>query len=213
MSTSLDTRISLVEDSREYTLSFTALCRASEHLHLVSSHSTVKDALSGLCEHRADVVVLDLGLPDGDGIDVLRQLKGKMPDAQWLVLTVYEDDLHLFQALEAGAVGYILKDQALQEGLVAAIDEALAGGAPMSLSIARRVIERFRQPKQKNAHLPELTRRENEVLQQLARGYSAKKVADILGISHGTVRCHQKSIYRKLHVNSVVAAVSELKQV
>jgi DNA-binding NarL/FixJ family response regulator len=130
------------------------------------------------------------------------------------VLTVYDDDIHLFPALQAGAVGYIVKGDTSLSALVQAIVEVIDGGAPMSMGIARRILQEFKGLQHEEPPLPVqgLTSREVEILDLLATGLTTKKVADQLSISHATVRSHQKNIYRKLQVHSLVEAVLMLQR-
>ena len=203
----------IVEDNRAYLDELCQLLDDIPNIRVVATFHSVTDTLQSVGTLNADVALVDLGLPDGCGIDIVRQLSNHT-DIESLVLTVYDDDEHLFPVLEAGAVGYILKDQTVQSELVGMIEEAVGGGAPMSLGIARRVLDHFRHPAPKKieantqAQKDPLTTREREVLEQLSKGYSAKKVANELGVAYNTIRCHQKNIYKKLHVSSVVAALS-----
>jgi DNA-binding NarL/FixJ family response regulator len=202
--------VAIVEDSGVYRELLSDLCRNSPELTFAGAFDSIGAACDGLPQLAPDLVLMDLGLPDGDGTEILQRLKRQGCRSEFLVLTVYDDDKHLFPALEAGAVGYILKEQADENGLIAAIKEVVRGGAPMSASIARRVLNRFSERNGDGLRSAALTQRENEVLEQLARGYSAKKVAQILDISYETVRCHQKNIYKKLQVSSVLEALSAI---
>lgn len=205
-------RVAIVEDNAVYRgLLRDIFCRRSRQLELLAAYSSAQEAHARLPSLEPDVVLVDLGLPDGEGIEVIRHLHRSRCRCQCLVLTVYDDDRHLFPALEAGATGYVLKDQSDETTLVAAIEEVMRGGAPMSQSIARRVLSYFRDRQASSAASPVLTTRENEIMEQLALGHSARKVAQLLQISYHTVRCHQKNIYEKLHVKSVVEALAALR--
>jgi DNA-binding NarL/FixJ family response regulator len=201
-------RVAVVEDNAEFRDELCALLAAAPATELAGRYATGAAALAGISNARPDVTLIDLGLPDLSGVEVIRRLRSNEVPTEFLVITVYDDDQHLFAALEAGAVGYIVKERAVNAELIAAIEEAVQGGAPMSLGIARRVLARFRRSAENQAPLPELTRREREVLEHLAGGFNAKKAAEMLGITYATIRCHQKSIYRKLHVNSLLEAVT-----
>lgn len=201
-------RVAVVEDNTEFLDELCALLAASPSTALVGRYTNGVDAIAGIARERPDVTLIDLGLPDVTGVDVIRQLRRANVGTEFLVITVYDDDRHLFAALEAGAAGYIVKERAAEAALVAAIEEAVQGGAPMSFGIARRVLARFHHHDEDAPPLPELTRREHEVLEHLANGFNTKKAAEMLNISYGTIRCHQKSIYRKLHVSSLLEAVT-----
>jgi len=203
--------VAVVEDSGGYRDLLCDLCRDSTQLSLSGSFGSVQTACEQLPLLEPDLVLVDLGLPDGNGTEIIRHLRKLGCKSECLVLTVYDDDRHLFPALEAGAIGYVLKDQADQESLIAAIQEAQRGGAPMSASIARRVLSHFGRGATQVVKAAALTQRENEVLEQLAKGFNAKKVSQILQISYETVRCHQKNIYKKLQVSSVVEALTAIK--
>jgi DNA-binding NarL/FixJ family response regulator len=148
---------------------------------------------------------MDINLPGVDGIECVRRLKAKMPDVQFVMLTVYEDSNRLFKSLVAGASGYLLK-RTPPARLLAAIREAYAGGSPMTPQIARRVVQHFQQAPEPSK-LQKLTPREQEVLDQLAKGFRYKEIVDNLHISSGTLNSYISSIYDKLHVHSRTEAV------
>ena len=204
--------VAIVEDNDVYRELLSSLCEASPRLRLLAACSSLDDARRRLRSLDPDVILVDLGLPDGQGPDAVRQLRQSHPRSECLVLTVYDDDRHLFAALETGASGYLLKEQTDEASLIAAIQETVQGGAPMSASIARRVLQSFRTRAPRAVTSPALTTRENEIMERLAQGHSARKIAQLLNISHHTVRCHQKNIYKKLHVKSVLEAVAVLNR-
>jgi DNA-binding NarL/FixJ family response regulator len=144
--------------------------------------------------------MMDIHLPNLSGIECTAKLKAQMPDLAVLILTVYEDEGKIFQALKAGATGYILKRSHPRE-IVQAINEVLEGGAPMTSSIARKVVDSFRDPGEVPSPGGTLSRRETEVLQALSKGLSNKEIGDELSINVETVRWHLKQIYDKLHVH------------
>ena len=158
-----------------------------------------------------DIVIMDVNMPDIDGIEAVRRLKPEMPDVQFLMLTVYDDSDNIFGALSAGATGYVLK-RAPREELLDSLRDIHAGGSPMSGAIARKVVRSFREaqptPKSHPPELAELSPREREVLDQLARGYLYKEIAGALGISVTTVNTYVRRIYEKLHVHSRSQAVA-----
>jgi NarL family two-component system response regulator LiaR len=199
-------RIAVVEDNAVFLQELEALLEKAPQLELVGKFRSAAAAVNSIPELAPQVTMIDLALPDGSGVDVIRQLSGTI-DTEWIVLTVFDDDQHLFSALKAGAGGYIVKGQATGLAIISAIEEVINGGAPMSLSIARRLLEHFRQKADNLSKMRHLTKREVEVLDLLSKGFSTKKVADMLFISYDTVRCHQKNIYRKLQVHSLVEAV------
>lgn len=204
MSTNIN--IALVEDEPLYRQLVLDLCRACS-VNVRGVFHRADDATRALPSLDLDIALIDLGLPDADGADLIATLRRLAPRTQCLVLTKFDDDAHLFRALECGAAGYLLKDALDLHRLRTALDETLSGGAPMSSSIARRVLAAFHVPRA-SADFSMLTDRESEILDHLAAGHGAKHVSRLLGISYETVRCHQKSIYRKLQVNSVVQAVA-----
>ena len=201
-------RVAVVEDNTEFLDELCALLDSSAATQLIGRYTNGADAIPGIAHERPDVTLIDLGLPDMTGVDVIRRLRRADIDTEFLVITVYDDDRNLFAALEAGAVGYIVKERAVDAELIGAIEETVRGGAPMSLSIARRVLAHFHGDAERRPVTQDLTRREHEVLEHLSKGFSTRKAAEMLNISYATIRCHQKSIYRKLHVNSLLEAVT-----
>ena len=159
-----------------------------------------EEALKVVPKIRPDLVMMDIHLPNLSGIECTALLKQQLPSLAVLMITVYEDETRIFQALQAGASGYILKRGHPRE-IVRAIGEVLAGGAPMTSSIARKVVESFRAPTRTDAHEEIFSRRENEILHALARGASNKEIAEDLHLGVETVRWHLKQIYDKLHVH------------
>lgn len=172
---------------------------------LVSDEAeSIATARAMLRRDRPDVILLDLGLPDGSGLELLESIGG---DRRVVVLTASDDDHHVFEAFRAGAIGYLLKHE-LAGRLQSAVREALDGGAPMSPAIARRVLESFRRPPQATDD-DELTAREREVIELIARGSSYDEVGLALDISTNTVRSHVRKAYEKLRVSSKSGAVRE----
>ncbi|MCX6890059.1 MAG: response regulator transcription factor, partial [Verrucomicrobia bacterium] len=145
-------------------------------------------------------------LPDISGIQCVAQLKARMPKVQVLMLTAYEDSKLIFDSLRAGAAGYLLKNMAPSD-IVQAVEQVHAGGSPMSMAIARKVVSHFQQIPQPSSDVDQLSKREQEILGLLAKGYLYKEIADQLGITPGTVRVHLHTIYEKLHVQSRTQAV------
>lgn len=185
-----------------------ALIAKADGLECCGSWERGEDAIAGICSERPDVVVVDLELPGISGEDCIRALSGALPCTAFLVLTVHEDPSRVFDALRAGAHGYLLKGSSPGE-IVAAIEAARRGGAPLSPEIAHFVIRAFRQAPavSDGVPLPALAPRENEVLSLLATGMAPKEVAAEMGLTYGTVRDYLKQIYQKLHVRSRTEAV------
>ena len=203
-------RIAIVEDDSRLLGEICLLLADSPLMEVTGRYATGKEAVEGIIEKSPDVALIDLGLPDISGLEVISTLRENGCKTEFLVLTVYDDDEHLFPALKAGAVGYIVKEDVSLPEVVGAIEQVINGGAPMSRGIAKRVLDEFRKNDSKN-ELPEsygLTKRELEILDHLAGGLATKKVADTLCISYETIRSHQKNIYRKLQVNSMLEAVA-----
>lgn len=207
-------RIALVEDNRHFLAEVRALLNATPLVEVGESFSSGEAALIGIARACPDIALVDLGLPGMSGVEVVRGLTERGCPTQCLVLTAYDDDAHLFAALQAGAVGYLVKDEASLPQLVRALQDVRNGGAPMSLGIARRVLEAFRArpPRAHLTRLAELTPREREILELRVQGFSTKKVAQALHISYETVRQHQKAIYEKLHVHSMVEAIATVNR-
>jgi DNA-binding NarL/FixJ family response regulator len=189
------------------------LCdKVAQHpaLQVVSAAGTLQDGRDALAQYDCDVVLVDLGLPDGDGTDLIRAAAAMGRDV--MTITVFGDDRHVIGAIEAGATGYLLKD-ADAEGIGEAIVQLIDGGSPISPSIARRLLMRFRDTPGEACHSAtdavRLTNREVEVLQMVSRGLTNNEIADMLSMSFHTVASHIKHIYRKLAVTSRSEAVFE----
>lgn len=167
------------------------------------------DAQAAMDEHDLDLALVDLGLPDGSGIDVIRRLKQQHPDAEVVVATIFDDDSHLFEAMEAGADGYLLKESSRDE-LVDGLRDLRHGRPPLSDPIARRLVSFFHQPAP--ADQPRLTPREREVLKLLAKGLNRADIAELLGLTKNTVSDYIKAIYKKLDVSSRAEAALEAER-
>lgn len=199
-------RVLIVEDNPGMRESLQALLGHAPQLVCVGAHATGEEALQHFEQARPDVVLMDIHLPGMSGIECVVRMKLRRPAVQVLMLTMYEDSELIFESLRAGATGYLLKNQPASE-LIQAIEQVHAGGAPMSMRIARKVVAYFQQIHQPRSEMEQLTRREQEILALLARGYLYKEIADLLGISLSTVRTHLHTIYEKLHVQSRTEAV------
>lgn len=183
-----------------------ALVARAPDLELCGSFANMEDALAAFGSAPVDVVLADIGLPGMSGIEGVRRLKAIQPDAQVLMLTVFADNTHIFEAICAGASGYLLKDTP-REKLLSAIRELAAGGAPMTAAIARKVVTMFQNAPPVQPGSVALSPRELEVLRLLADGHVYKTAADRLQVSIDTVRYHVRHIYEKLHVHSKSEAV------
>ena len=204
-------RVSIVEDDRITREGLAALVRKSPNLELVETYPDGESAIRGIAHTPPDVVVMDLNLTTPgsgqlNGTDCVAALKAAHARLQVIMLTVYDDADRIFESLRAGASGYILKRTPPEE-IVAAIQEVHAGGAPMSMQIARRVVDSFRRAAPMPEEFQSLTPREREILSLLAEGGLYKEIAKKLGISTSTVRVHLHSIYSKLHVQTRTQAV------
>ena len=206
----------IVEDEPEFLRRFADAVTGDAGLRLLGAVSTGRAGLAMLDAQPPDVMLVDLGLPDIDGVVLIRHAASRHPGCDVLVVTMFGDDQHVLSSIEAGATGYLLKD-AMGERIAAAIHEIHAGGSPISPSIARRVLARFRiAPVAPAAAEPAiaspLSPRETEILRLVAKGLDFDTVGDLLGISSHTVVTHVKKIYRKLAVHSRGEAVYEAGQ-
>jgi DNA-binding NarL/FixJ family response regulator len=168
--------------------------------------SSAEEALARIPKYQPDVVLMDINLPGISGIDCIRELKGKLPRLEVVMLTAYEEEDNIFRALKEGASGYLLKSSTPDE-IYNAIRDVFSGGAPFSSHIARKVAQYFRGEREIESENEKLTPREKDVLKLLASGYIYKEVADQLEISLETVRTYVKRICQKLHVRSKVEAI------
>lgn len=211
------TSVLIVEDEPEFLRRFSDAVMADPGLRLTAAVSTGKAGRAMLDAEPPDVMLVDLGLPDLDGVELIRHAARHHPACDVLVVTMFADDQHVMASIEAGAAGYLLKD-ASTERIAAAVLEVRAGGSPISPSIARRVLARFRvapTPPPVAAAPAEnspLSQRETEILRLIAKGFSFDTVGEVLGISPHTVVTHVKKVYRKLAVHSRGEAVYEAGQ-
>jgi DNA-binding NarL/FixJ family response regulator len=200
-------RVALVEDDAPAREILARWLNAAEGFRVVCQFGDAEEAISDLPGKKVDVVVCDIKLPGLSGVECVRQLKPQMPQTQFIMLTVYEDTNHIFNALRAGATGYLLKQTTLDE-LLAALKYIHAGGSPMSSYIARLVVQSF--PRRPDAgEETDLSPREREVLRLLAGGLLFKEIAASLNISVRTVDTYVRRIYEKLHVRSRAQAVAK----
>jgi DNA-binding NarL/FixJ family response regulator len=198
--------VAIIEDQKRTREGLAALLASEPDLSVVGPFSSMEEALPVLARRLPDALLCDIALPGMSGIEGVRRLKAAQPELRALMLTVHDDDAHVFEAICAGASGYLLKDTP-PERLVAAVRELAAGGAPMSSDVARRVLALVREVAPPRAAEHELTPRELDVLRALAEGHSYKTAARALDLSIDTVRFHVRAIYGKLHVHSKSEAV------
>jgi DNA-binding NarL/FixJ family response regulator len=202
-------KIIIVEDNKTIREGLTVLINATDGLKCVKNYSNCEDMLEDLEQVNPDLILMDIGLPGISGIEGIKKAKLILPDILILILSVYEDDDNIFNALCAGACGYLIK-KTPPARLIEAINEVYNGGSPMSANIARKVVTYFN----KNVHRSDnsdikLSEREKEILTNLSKGNSYKIIADTVCISLDTVRYHIRNIYKKLHVHSQSAAVAK----
>ena len=190
-----------------------AIARRPE-LELLGAAANCAEAREHLRKRLPRVLLTDLGLPDGNGIELIREVEGK-PDVDAMVITVFGDERHVVSAIEAGATGYLLKDSGADE-IGDAVGRLIAGGSPISAKIARHLVRRFQSPADPQQPVAAggaaLTEREREVLERMAKGFNYAEVARSLDMSPNTVTSHIKNIYRKLAVHSRAEAVFEATQ-
>ena len=201
--------VSIVEDDRDTREHLAALLSGTPGLRSLHNYATGEKALAGIPREPPTIVLVDINLPGMSGIECVARLKSLVPGLHVLILTMYEENDLIFDALRAGANGYLLKSMPPDE-LLQALEDVQAGGAPMSMQIARKVVHFFHRPPASGAELGTLSPREYEVLGLLAKGRLYKEIASDLGITLGTVRTHQQRIYEKLHVQSRTEATVKL---
>lgn len=198
--------VALIEDDATIREGYAYLIGQAEGFTVVGAYGSIEDALKKIGNHPPDVLLLDVELPGVSGIEALPKLKKVLPDTQILILTVYEEESLIFRALGNGASGYLTKNTPANK-IMEAIREVMSGGGPMSAHIAKMVISSF-----KRSDTSPLTRRETEILEQIATGKSRKRIADELYIDLETVKSHIKNIYHKLDVHSKADAIKTAKE-
>lgn len=202
--------VAIIEDIDDYRKAFQLMVNGTPGLECRYVYPDGESARAELPRARPDIVLADINLPGISGLEVIRDVKKECPRIQFMVLTVFEDDDNIFQALASGASGYLLKSTPPAR-IIEAIRELYDGGSPMSAQIARKVVASFQQPagKMKSPYDELLTEREKEVLQLLAQGRLYKQIADDLHISVQTIKSHCHHIYEKLHVTTKVDAINK----
>ena len=200
------TSVAIIEDNAVMRRTFRQWIEAAPDLRCLFSCATAEEALAELPRLKPDVVLMDIHLPGESGIGCTARLKEALPGVQVIMLTVYRNQELIFQALQAGASGYLLK-RSNPEELLEAIAEVRSGGAPMTSEIAHMVVEAFQKKPASHTPAEGLTNRESEILALLSEGLSNKEIADRVNISYDTVRAHLRHIYEKLHVRGRTEAV------
>jgi DNA-binding NarL/FixJ family response regulator len=199
-------KVAIVDDDEGIRAGLAALIRRAPDCRLTGDYPDAESALKEIPKNPPDVVLMDINLPGMNGVECVRQLKAALPQVQFLMLTVYEDSDSLFNSLKAGASGYLLKRTASGR-LLDSIRDVHGGGSPMAPQLARRVVMFFNQPAESGSGMARLTAGEKEFLDQLAKGYAYKEIADRMNISIDTVRSYVRTVYEKLHVHSRTEAV------
>jgi len=205
---SMSIAVSIVEDDPQVRSSLAKLIDGSPGYRCVSRHGSAEDALLEIPKVKPEVVLMDINLPGLNGVECVRRLKPQLPGAQMIMLTVYQNTEHIFNALAAGATGYMLKQTPPAE-LLQAIKEVHGGGSPMSSHIARKIVQSFQHSPAASAEAESLSPREAEVLDLLAKGFLYKEIAEQMKVSYATVHTHIRHIYEKLHVRSRTEAVAK----
>lgn len=215
----LPIRVGIVEDDLRVNQSLTAAVNLADGMEMVWSETTRAAALSALARRPVDVLLVDLGLPDGSGIDVIREAHERLPNCDVMVCTIFGDEAHVLQSIEAGAHGYLLKDS--PSGTIAEEIRLLrAGGSPISPLIARLVLGRLRPalpaagPVETADGKPgvSMSRRETEVLELITKGFTYEEIARKLGVTRHTVQTFVRRIYAKLEVGSKIEAINAARQ-
>ncbi len=203
-------RVFIVEDDRRLLESVSSLLDGEPAIQVSGEASTSEEALVALSDSESDILLTDLGLPDGSGVDLIRRAKRQLPSLEIMAFTVFEDRDTVFAALKAGASGYLLKGSSPRE-LIDALNNLAQGGAPMSPRIARAVVLEFREERTTDPECS-LTPRERDVLNGIDEGYSYKEIATQLGLSPNTVHGYVKSMYEKLHARGRREALIEARR-
>lgn len=199
----MPTRIFIYDDSTERRDSLKALLLLNDEFLFVGEAENCKNVISDIENHAPDIVLMDINMPEVDGIEGLKQIKLQYPEIKVLMQTAFDDNDKIFTSIKNGASGYILKNDKPQR-ILQAIEEVMQGGAAMNPAIAQKVLDYFKPKAVKNPLSP----KETEVLSQLSEGLSYKMIADKLGISYTTVNTHAKRIYEKLHISSLGEAIA-----
>ena len=201
--------LAIVEDLDEVRDGLKNFISLSQDFKVLDTFKTAEEAAYDLPKLKPDIVIMDINLPGMNGIECIRQVKDKIPATQFMMFTVYENDEKVFEALKAGASGYLLKNTGLVQ-LIESLKELHNGGSPMSANIARKLVTLFRSGQKETAKVEALSTRENEILLLLTKGLLYKEIAEQLSISVSTVRQHIHHIYEKLHVQNRTEAINKV---
>lgn len=204
-------KISIIEDNREFREALEMVINFTEGFHVIACYENAITAVKKLPHNIPDAVLVDINLPDNDGIYCVTNLKNKFPEVHFIMCTSHEDDDKIFESLKAGACGYLLKTDG-PSAVIEGLKDVFNGGSPMSGSIARKVVSSFSTKSLTKENTEKLTSREMEILELLANGLLNKEVAEKLFISSGTVKKHIQNIYEKLHVNNRIEATNWLNK-
>lgn len=202
--------VAIVEDNEQFRIGLEAIISGQNELALAGSYASAEKALLALPENPTDIVISDISLPGMRGTELIVRLKYKMPQTQFMVCSIHDDNDTIFEALKCGASGYILKDPVTADEIIKAIRDLYNGGSPMSPYIARKVIGSFQKPAVSDESSL-LSMREKEVLELLSKGLLYKEIAEKLGVTHETVKKHLKNIYQKLHVQNKIEALNKFR--
>lgn len=203
--------VAILEDDEKYRKALQTILNGAPGFSCKGVYARGEDAVAGLIAFPPDIALIDINLKNSlSGLEVMYEVKQTTPNIQFMILTVYEDEDKIFNALEAGASGYLLKDMSFAK-IIESLRELFDGGSPMSAAIARKVVESFRKPNSihENPYDHILTRREREVLELIAKGLPNKQIAEELFISIETIKSHNHNIFEKLHVQSRMEAVNK----
>ena len=200
--------VAIVEDDSQVRHSLVGILKRGSGVLCVGAFGDAEEALRELPRLQPQVALIDINLPGIDGVECVQKLSGLLPQMQMVMLTVYDDTDAIFNSLAAGASGYLLKPVSAVQ-LLAAVKDVYAGGAPMTSNIVRKVVQTFKQPVATAHETENLSAREQEVLDYLAKGYLYKEIVEQLNISYGTVHTYIERIFKKLHVRSRAQAVAK----
>ena len=200
--------VSIVEDLEEVREALHRLINQSEKFYYVAGYNNAEQAEKEIPLQPPDIVIMDINLPGISGIECIRRIKEKCISTQFIMFTIYEDDEKVFEALKAGAHGYLLK-KTPKEKLLEALEELHNGGSPMSTNIARKVIEAFEKKNQPPQELNTLTNKEKQILELLSKGFLYKEIGDQMHITRNTIKQHIHHIYEKLHVQNRTEAINK----
>ncbi|NOT38758.1 MAG: response regulator transcription factor [Saprospiraceae bacterium] len=204
-------KLAILEDIKDVAESLREIFSLEKDIQFNQIYFNAEDAMNFLPNNPVDVLIVDIGLPRKSGIEAIEYLSEHCPGTQFCMFTVYEDDEKIFKSLQAGAKGYILKGSAPQK-IIDAVRELYQGGSPMSPNIARRILDVFQKMKVDPVPMPlPITTRERELLEHLSKGLLYKEIAELMGITTGTVKQHIHKIYDKLQVSNRTEAINKLK--